>query len=75
VAFSSVVFPAPLGPMIPVTWRGAALIDTSSSAVSPPNCTVTPLTSSTPDLGALTVLAESAFISLILNLLGTTGEV
>ena len=47
-ALSSVVFPAPLGPMIPVTWRGAALSDTLSSAVRPPNRTVTPLTSRVP---------------------------
>ena len=46
--FSSVVLPAPFGPMMPVTWRGAAASDTSSSAVSPPNRTVTPCTSSRP---------------------------
>ena len=39
--------PAPFGPMIPVTLRGAAVSDTSSSAVRPPNRTVTSLTSST----------------------------
>jgi hypothetical protein len=34
--------------MIPVTWRGGAVSDTASSAVRPPNRTVTSLTSSTP---------------------------
>jgi hypothetical protein len=34
--------------MIPVTCRGAAVSDTASSAVRPPNRTVTSLTSSTP---------------------------
>ena len=46
--FSSVVLPAPFGPMIPVTWRPAAVSETSSSAVRPPNRTVTPRTSRTP---------------------------
>jgi hypothetical protein len=50
--------------VIPVTWRGAALSDTPSSAVRPPNRTVTPLMSSTPDLAGPTTPAsdEPAFI-------------
>ena len=36
---SSVVLPAPFGPMTPMTCRGGTASDTASSAVSPPNRT------------------------------------
>ena len=45
IALSSVVLPAPFGPMMPVTMRGPAVSDTSSSAVKLPKLTFSPLTS------------------------------
>ena len=45
--FSSVVLPAPFGPMTPSTCRGGTASETASSAVSPPKRTVTSCTSST----------------------------
>jgi hypothetical protein len=45
----SVVLPAPFGPMTPTISPGAAWSDTRSSAVSPPNATVTSLTTSPVD--------------------------
>src|SRR5580700_8670986 len=44
---SSVVLPAPFGPITPRMCRGGTASDTESSAVSPPNRTVTSLTSRT----------------------------
>src|SRR5215467_8894207 len=65
---SRVVLPAPFGPMTPVTWQGAAANDTESSAVSPPNRTVTSRMSSTPGLspGGLGAHSELLFIALFL---------
>src|SRR5262249_19789569 len=42
--FSSVVLPAPLGPITPVTCCACAVRHTLSSATSPPKWTVTPRT-------------------------------
>jgi hypothetical protein len=70
---SSVVFPAPLGPMIPVIWRGAALRDTSSSAVRPPNRTVTPLTSRIPAAGGGSTSPASDELSFITRTLASRG--
>src|SRR5258708_2740555 len=44
-ALKRVVFPAPLGPMIPTTSRGRMSRDTESSATRPPKRTVTSSTS------------------------------
>ena len=44
---SSVVLPAPFGPMTPRTCRGGTASETASSAVSPPKRTVTFCTSRT----------------------------
>ena len=43
---SSVVFPAPFGPMSPTTSPGVTVNETSSTATTPPNRTVMPCTSS-----------------------------
>ena len=40
--FSSVVLPAPFGPMTPTTSPGATVSDTALSAVRPPKRTLTP---------------------------------
>ena len=40
---SRVVLPAPFGPMTPMTCLGGTASETASSAVRPPNRTVTPL--------------------------------
>jgi hypothetical protein len=45
--FSSVVLPAPFGPMTPTTWRGGTVSDTALSAVRPPKRTLTSRTSRT----------------------------
>src|SRR6516225_11541842 len=42
---NSVVLPAPLGPIKPVMRPASALSDTSSTAIRPPNLTVTPVSS------------------------------
>src|SRR5574340_459948 len=49
VMLSSVVFPAPLGPMSPITFPWASAKLTSFSALSPPKCFVTPSMTSTGD--------------------------
>jgi hypothetical protein len=55
--------------MTPVTWRGAAVNDTESSAVRPPNRTVTSRMSSMPapsPVGVLGAHSELSFITLFL---------
>src|SRR5438067_84437 len=49
MTLNNVVLPAPFGPITPTTSPGSTDADTSSSAVSPPNRTVTPWTSSRAD--------------------------
>ncbi len=61
-AFSSVVLPAPFGPMIPVTWRGVAVSETASSAVTPPKRTVTSRTCSAPPCSGGGISGELRFI-------------
>src|SRR5580698_3959880 len=58
--FSSVVLPAPFGPMTPTTWRGGTASDTALSAVRPPKRTLTSRTSRT---GSRTSRTEPCFIT------------